>query len=136
MGLSTEKAVSLLSQMFLIQFDKDEHEAIAMAIDALNESASLRARLDKAVELPCKVGDTVWLLDQNIYHRCEARVIPCIIDEFTTVRNGTYAVLNGRGVYLAIRRFRAVHINDFGKTVFLTESEAQVKLAEMKGGAE
>lgn len=46
-----EKAVSLLSQMFLIQFDKDEHEALAMAIDALNENASLRARLDKAVEL-------------------------------------------------------------------------------------
>ncbi len=52
MELSVKKAVSLLSQMFLIQFDKDEHEALAMAIDALNENASLRARLDKAVELP------------------------------------------------------------------------------------
>ena len=34
--MTKEKAVSLLSQMFLIQFSKEEHEALAMAIDALN----------------------------------------------------------------------------------------------------
>lgn len=65
-----------------------------------SENASLRARLEKVVELPCGVGDMVLLLDLNIYHRCEVRIIPCIIDEFTTVRNGTYAVLNGRGYIL------------------------------------
>lgn len=34
--MTKEKAVSLLSQMFCIQFSKEEHEALAMAIDALN----------------------------------------------------------------------------------------------------
>lgn len=34
--MTVDKAVSLLSQMFLIQFSKEEHEALAMAIDALN----------------------------------------------------------------------------------------------------
>ena len=34
--MTVEKAVSLLSQMFCIQFSKEEHEALAMAIDALN----------------------------------------------------------------------------------------------------
>ena len=34
--MTKEKAVSLLSQMFLIQFSKEEHEALAMAINALN----------------------------------------------------------------------------------------------------
>lgn len=34
--MTKEKAVSLLSQMFLIQFSKEEHEALAMAIDAFN----------------------------------------------------------------------------------------------------
>gem|GEM_PF-3176574 len=98
------------------------------------ENASLRARLEK-VELPCEVRDKAWLLDLNVSLGHEARIIPCIIDEFTTVRNGTYAVLNGRCAYITWRRFRAVHINDFGKTVFLTEAEALAKLDEMKGGA-
>lgn len=30
--------------------------------DILKENASLHARLEKAVELPCKVGDTVWCI--------------------------------------------------------------------------
>ena len=34
--MTRDKAVSLLSQMFLIQFSKEEHEALAMAIDELN----------------------------------------------------------------------------------------------------
>lgn len=103
-------------------------------LELKSENASLRARLEKAVELSCEVGDKVWLLDLNVSLGHEVRIIPCVIDEFTTVRNGTYAVLNGRGAYLTWRRFRAVHINDFGKTVFLTEAEAQAKLEELKGG--
>ena len=34
--MNEDKAIFLLSQMFLIQFDKEEHEALGMAIDALN----------------------------------------------------------------------------------------------------
>lgn len=122
MGISTEKAVSLLSQMFLIQFDKDEHEALAMAIDALNENASLRARLDKAVELPCEFGDTVYVLMQ---------------------RNAITEIV--KGTVKNIRRYSGdtwwvefsdlwvdKTLDDFGKTVFLTEAEAQAKLEEMK----
>lgn len=39
------------------------------------ENAELRARIDKAVELPCKVGDTVWevfnnalIFERKVYH--------------------------------------------------------------------
>lgn len=35
--MTNERAVQLLSQMFLIQFNEEEHEALAMAIDALGK---------------------------------------------------------------------------------------------------
>lgn len=41
--MTKEKAVSLLSQMFLIQFSKEEHEALAMAIDTLNADRKTEA---------------------------------------------------------------------------------------------
>lgn len=45
--MTKRKAISLLSQMFLIQFNKEEHEALAMAIDALNKDES-------QIDDPCK----------------------------------------------------------------------------------
>lgn len=48
--MTKEKAVSLLSQMFLIQFSKEEHEALAMAIDALNAD---RKTEPKQEWIPC-----------------------------------------------------------------------------------
>ena len=45
--MTKKKAVSLLSQMFLIQFDKEEHEALAMAIDALNADRKTEPTISK-----------------------------------------------------------------------------------------
>lgn len=36
--MTNEQAVQLLSQMFLIQFNEEEHEALAMAINALGKN--------------------------------------------------------------------------------------------------
>lgn len=46
--MTKEKAVSLLSQMFCIQFSKEEHEALAMAIDALNADRKTEPQTDCA----------------------------------------------------------------------------------------
>ena len=48
--MTKEKAVSLLSQMFLIQFSKEEHEALAMAIDALNADCKTEPQTSKIIE--------------------------------------------------------------------------------------
>ena len=58
--MTIDKAVSLLSQMFLIQFSKEEHEALAMAIDALNAdrktepTISKMEQVDKDINVRCK----------------------------------------------------------------------------------
>ncbi|WMI81923.1 hypothetical protein [Anaerotignum sp. MB30-C6] len=107
-----------------------EYEDTGITPDEINqlkaENAALKARLDKAVELPCKFGDTVYVLMQ---------------------RNATTEVV--KGTFKNVRRydddvwwveFSDIWIDktldDFGKTVFLTKAEAQAKLDAMKGGAE
>lgn len=84
------------------------------------------------IHLPCRVGDTVYLIDHNIC-RNRKKPLKCIIDEFTVDHsNECYAVLNGSGkAYYAMRRFRAVNIKDFGKTVFLTSEAAEQALKQM-----
>ena len=49
--MTVDRAVSLLSQMFLIQFSKEEHEALAMAIDALNADGKTEQRHGEWIDI-------------------------------------------------------------------------------------
>ena len=84
------------------------------------------------LRLPCKVGDTVYLINHSI---CETKKTPlkCIVDEFTFDKdNRCYAVLNGAMNFYALRRFKAVDVNKFGLTIFLTKEEAEKALKRME----
>jgi len=59
------------------------------------------------VRLPCRVGDTVYKVYEDIFR---------------------YGVLK--------KSFDYSDIPDFGETVFLTEADAEAKLKEMEGGNE
>ena len=82
------------------------------------------------LRLPCKVGDTVYLI---AHITCENRKKPlkCVIDEFTIDNSNCYAVLNASAMYYAMRRFKAINIREFGLTIFLTQEEAEKALADM-----
>lgn len=83
------------------------------------------------LKLPCKVGTVAYLIDHNSI-RMERKPFKCIIDEFTVDKyNDCYAVLNGAENFYMMRRFRAINIKQFGKTVFLTKEEAEEKLKEL-----
>lgn len=62
---------------------------------------------DRLVKLPCKVGDDVY------YILGIPNETPCAIDKCT---------------------FELSDINKIGKTLFLTKSEAEEKLKELRGG--
>lgn len=82
------------------------------------------------IHLPCRVGDTVYLIDHSIC-RNRKKPLKCIIDEFTVDQNNEcYAVLNGISITYALRRFKAVNIKEFGKTVFLTNEDAEQALKQ------
>lgn len=104
---------------------KDVMIRLAKYEDAEEQSLLLR--------LPCKVGDTVYLINHSI---CENRKIPlkCVVDEFTFDHgNRCYAVLNGAMSFYALRRFKSVNIKQFGLTVFLTKEEAEAIMDERNG---
>lgn len=74
------------------------------------------------VELPCKVGDTVWFIRTDFYK-----------DELlqTTVEK---IVLKSRGLHLklACNAMYETSCNSIGKTVFLTREEAEKALVERR----
>jgi hypothetical protein len=86
----------------------------------------------KLMELPCKVGDTVWYIEEMksytpLYHswyECLSFRIGYIEIAEKWLAFGR----DGSGMFTDIR----FHGKDIGKTVFLTKEEAEAKLKGMK----
>lgn len=77
------------------------------------------------LELPCKVGDTVY--DIFMGEVKEKKVVAVVYFHSPSVKQITIHASNGRGATTPIELYR------FGKTIFLTEQEAQTALEKMKG---
>lgn len=78
------------------------------------------------VELPCKVGDTVYISDF-------AEVMEAFVSNIKMFYNYLTKEIESVVDLRIIGNF-SIHKNfkDFGKTVFLTEEEAEAKLKEME----
>lgn len=81
----------------------------------------------RLAKLPCKVGDTVYGIntDRNIVSAL--KIISVKIYSYAIYFN--YQLIDG--IYKNIVSFTDF---DIGKTVFLTKSEAETKLKELRGG--
>ena len=95
--------------------DKKRFEEYCVNTDGLCNSFKDKLRF---VELPCKVGDTVWIIG-------EIRGIYC-----ATVR---VFFLNETGVEMMRTTECDIPFSQFGKTVFLTREKAEKALAEREG---
>lgn len=95
-----------------------------------SENAALRVRLDKAVELPCKVGDTVYLIRQAILKK------PYKLEIEETKIEKVILTKTGWKVKFESNSFYETSIKNFNKTWFTDKSEAEARLAELKGGRE
>lgn len=82
-----------------------EHEQLAEWLTQLKEYQQLEKQ-GRLIKLPCKVGDDVY------YILGIPNETPCTIDKCT---------------------FDLSDINKIGKTLFLTKSEAEAKLKELRG---
>ena len=80
---------------------------------------------DRLIKLLCKVGDTIWYVDEDD----DEYPIELEIDTISREddKNTWYCVNDD--VY---GKFEFID-SDFGETVFLTESEAEAKLKELRG---
>ena len=92
------------------------------------ENAALKEKLEKAVELPCKVGDTIYSLDHFDLKIRENKVIAITFLLSNSVNHLEVQAHKFRG---AVASFESI---DFGKDVFTDRSAAEARLAELKGG--
>jgi hypothetical protein len=87
-------------------------------------NAGYRKQNENTVELPCKVGDTVYRVKRR---RGGWNILP---REVTSI---TYRLDH---LYRVVWEIFSTETDILGKTVFLTEIEAEKALAKMKGGGE
>lgn len=88
----------------------------------------------RLIKLPCKVGDIVW---DNDYGRPCAYTITAFsfgeCEEYTcepaTTKEAVFYYANSSGSITG-----SFAESEIGKTVFLTKSEAEAKLKELRGG--
>ena len=88
------------------------------------ENADLHARLEKAVVLPCKVGDTVWCIRAygKGYQIEENSVIEIVFEYGNNIKIKTSRGLFGYDKWT------------YGLDCFTDRAKAEARLAELKGG--
>ncbi len=84
----------------------------------------------RLIKLPCKVGDTVYVVDNCIQIKPAGCRIGLIGYTATLEDKGFYSVAEFEKDSSIIEEFED---KDIGKTVFLTKSEAEAKLKELRG---
>ena len=80
----------------------------------------------RLVKLPCKVGDTVYKVNKASKKVSQHKVIKFEIDK---------ADATSYTMQIFFENFDFCFLHHFGEEVFLTKSEAEAKLKELRGGA-
>lgn len=89
------------------------------------ENVELKTRLEKAVELPVKVGDTVYLIREAIYKKPYNLSIEKTSIDKIIITNGALRVK------LSCNSTYETSIRSFGKTMFFAYEAAEARLKEL-----
>jgi hypothetical protein len=108
-------------------YTKKKNVTVQQLIDKLAQYEDL-AEKGLLVELPCKVGDTVYFIKSMfLYSKSPMRGTVCMLKTFSKNCEFSFHVLMDVN-----NRERVFTNSDIGKTVFLTQSEAEQALADME----
>lgn len=108
----------LLWSVGLGEMDKCEKAADALI------AKGFRRQSENTIELPCKVGDTVYIIDDAVDECSEPYVLAVEVLQF---------FINKHGIAVDLKLPLGLRANTWaviGKNVFLTEAEAEKALAE------
>lgn len=105
--------------------DWENCQIISNVIDKLAEYEDLEEQ-DRLIKLPCKVGDTVYV---KMAQYCKTHYVEAEVKDFV------HFISCGFCIVVTSKYFDKQNIpfSEFGKTVFLTKSEAEAKLKELRG---
>lgn len=81
----------------------------------------------------CKVGDIIYSINHNEKHEVTPVIVVEIKFSATGVTNKPYIKIICSDSDLRTKGCKEYDGDDFGKTIFLTKSEAEQKLKEMEG---
>ena len=115
------------------QLDYADYSNLRDMADELEaENAELKARLDKAVELPCKCEDTLYCVHWSKYNPKGGIITEEFVHKITLRgRNNTYTIHTICNGIWTESKFVAI---DFGDILFTDRAKAESRLAELKGG--
>lgn len=85
----------------------------------------------KYIELPCKLGDKVYVIKNNKIHTKDVVYYNEIHSRIAEQNEEYWHCVDKDRVSINVITF---YPEDFGKTIFLTESEAEQKLKELQDG--
>lgn len=103
----------------------------ALSILAHYEDLEEQGRL---IELPCKVGDTVWNVNEYV-EGFKIRPMEIVLMEIG-VKGKKYIFSVYTDDYDNDELVQSYGFDDFGNVLFLTKEEAEAKLKELKEGVE
>lgn len=107
----------------------EEHEQLAIWLAELKRYKDLEEQ-GRLIELPCAVGDTVYLLSYDIIHPFTINGFE--INKYEVEFKGSYCGEDKNLEHWEIR----LPVSNICKTVLLTPEEAEAKLKELRGEQE
>ena len=101
--------------------------------DLQSENAALRERLEKAVELPCKVGDTIFY----VQYFCDYKGCNSTTQQFCCGCKEMIEREKRKEKYVICEKsFALKDFEKIGKKYFTTREAAEMQLAELEGEKE
>nr|DAH59189.1 MAG TPA: hypothetical protein [Caudoviricetes sp.] len=100
-----------------------DHEQLAEWLEKSKEYQQLEEQ-GRLIKLPCKVGDTVYKVNKASKKVSQHKVIKFEIDK---------ADVTSYTMQIFFENFDFCFLHHFGEAVFLTKSEAEAKLKELRG---
>lgn len=96
------------------------------------ENAELRARLEKAVELPCKLGGAVYSVRWSKDNPKDGIVVEECVGRIEVDSSAGFVIHTIE--YEPLPSFSIYYNVDWNDTVFATRAEAEARLKELRGG--
>ena len=111
--------------------DEAEQYAAQYIEELQTENAALRERLDKAVELPCEIGTTVFVVKEKNFLWKETHIATGKIKLYLFENNSL--LIRIAGSYTTHDWEYTVSSKDYNKTWFTDRTAAEKRLAELGG---
>ena len=124
---SITTATSTPCNLYPLETDKDKEISRLQA-----ENAELRARLEKAVELPCKLGGDVYSVRWSKDNPKDGIVVEECVSSIEVDSSSGFAI---HTIEYEPLLSSCIYYNvDWNDTVFATRAEAEARLKELQGG--